>query len=232
MNDFNSNNELNNFQKSEKIEKMFDEISSQYDFLNNIISFFTHYSIKKKSLDLLKLKPNSKILDLCCGSGDLGEILLKKYPNSKITGVDFSQKMLDIAKKRNKKIEYFKMDAQNLDFQDNSFDCVVMGFGLRNIEDKELCLKEIYRILKPGGVFLQLDFGKKNLVCKIYNFIILFLINFLKNKKAYKYLINSKNKFDEPEELIKKFKKTGFKNPLVRYFCFKNISAQICAKMN
>lgn len=215
---------------SQKIEKMFDKIAPNYDFLNNIISFYTHFYIKTKSISLLKFKPDSKVLDLCCGSGDLGRIILKKYPKTIITGVDFSSKMLDIARVKNKNIEYLKMDAKKLDFSDNFFDFVVMGFGFRNVEDKELCLREIYKVLKKDGVFLHLDFGRKNTISKIYDKIILFLINFFKNKEAYLYLINSKNNFLNPESLIEKFKKEGFKPVLIKYFLFKNISVQILKK--
>lgn len=224
----------NNDKNSQKIEKMFDKIAPNYDFLNNIISFYTHYFIKTKSIKLLDFEPDSEVLDLCCGSGDLGRIILKKYPKTTITGVDFSSKMLDIARAKNKtkskNIKYLKMDAQKLEFSDNSFDFVVMGFGFRNVENKELCLKEIYRVLKKDGVFLHLDFGQKNTISKIYDKIILFLINFFKNKEAYLYLINSKNNFLNPKSLIEKFKQEGFKLVLIKHFLFKNISVQVLKK--
>lgn len=213
-----------------KIQQMFNNIAPFYDFLNNIISFYTHLLIKTKSIETLKIKPYSHVLDLCCGSGDMGNTIFKKYKCINIFGVDFSDKMLEIAKKKNKSIKYFKMDAVNLDFDDNYFDFVVMSFGLRNIEDKKACLKEIYRVLKPGGCFLQLDFGQKNLISKIYDKIILFLINFIKNKDSYLYLIKSKNAFDSPVDLIEQFKKAGFKFVKLKYFLFKNISAQVVEK--
>ncbi len=213
-----------------KIEKMFDKIACNYDFMNNIISFFSHYSIKSKALDYLNIKNNSKVLDLCAGSGDMGRIVLKKSPKSKVAGVDFSSKMIEIAQNKNKNIEYFIEDATNLSFENESFDYVICAFGLRNIQDRKRCLSEIYRVLKPQGKFLHLDFGEKNFISKIYDFILNFIIQFLKNKEAYYYLIESKNEFPCPIELAEEFELAGFKKEVVKYFFFKNISFQIVKK--
>jgi len=214
-----------------KIAKMFDKLSKNYDFLNNIISLFTHILIKQRALKLLKIKSKCKVLDLCCGSGDLGNILFKQNKDIEIIGVDFSSEMLKIAETKNPKIKYYKMNALDLKFKDEEFDFVVIGFGLRNIQDTRKALSEIYRVLKKQGIFLQLDFGKQNLISKIWDKVVLFFIFiFLKNSKKYKYLIKSKKEFLEPEKLSKEYRESGFRKIFIKYFLFETISAQVLEK--
>ena len=136
------------------IKNLFDNLANKYDFMNNIISFGTHKFIKKLAIKELNIKPNSKVLDLCCGTGDLGSIIKETEPTCDITGVDFSENMLEIARKRNPKNTYWNFDTTNLPFEKNSFDYIVMGFGLRNIVQKNKALEEIHRILKPNGTVI------------------------------------------------------------------------------
>ena len=157
------------------IKSLFNRISNKYDFMNFIISFGTHIFIKKEAIKNLEIKQNSKVLDLCCGSGDLGKIIKKYHPTCDVVGVDFSSKMLEIARQKNPDITYWEMDATNLPFEKNSFDYIVMGFGLRNIPEKNKSLEEVYRILKNNGKFLHLDFGEQNSLSKIYDNIVIFL---------------------------------------------------------
>lgn len=190
-----------------EIKNMFDKISENYDFMNRIISFGLNEYVKTQAIKALNIKPNSKVLDLCCGSGDLGKIIKKIQPSCDVIGVDFSQNMIELASKKNPNITYRQMDVTSLSFEKNSFDYTVMGFGLRNIPQKNKALEEIYRTLKSEGQFLHIDFGKHNIYSKIYDNIILFIIKFFtKNTKPYKYLILSKRNFLEPEELIELFK--------------------------
>ncbi len=190
-----------------EIRNMFDKISEKYDFMNNIISFGLNEYVKTQAIKTLNIKPNSKVLDLCCGSGDLGKIIKKLQPSCDVIGIDFSQNMIELASKKNPNITYRQMDVTSLAFEKNSFDYIVMGFGLRNIPHKNKALEEIYRTLKTEGQFLHLDFGKHNIYSKIYDSTILFLVKFFtKNTKPYKYLILSKRNFLEPEELIELFK--------------------------
>ena len=189
------------------IRNLFNKISNKYDFMNNIISFGLHHFVKKIAIKNLKIEPGAKVLDLCCGTGDLGRLIKKIQPTCDVVGVDFSPKMIEIARQKNKNITYWEMDATNLPFEKNSFNYVVMGFGLRNIPEKNKALEEIHRILKNNGEFLHLDFGEQNALSKIYDNIILFISKiFLKNTKEYKYLIISKNRFLKPNELIELFK--------------------------
>jgi len=217
---------------SEKIRSMFNNIASNYDFLNNIISLFTHYFVKKSAIKALHIQKHSKVLDLCSGSGDLGRIIKNIYPQIEVIGVDFATAMLDIAKKRNPDIIYYLEDATNLSFKNETFDYVVMGFGLRNINNTQYALKEIHRVLKSDGYFLHLDFGVKNYATKIYDKLILLFINFFtKNTDAYKYLIDSKNKFLPPDKLIKLFESQGFQYITHKNLLFGIISYQIMKRI-
>lgn len=218
---------------SEIIKNMFNKISKKYDFMNNIISLGTHKFVKTLAIRSLKIEPKSKVLDLCCGTGDLGRILKKIQPTCDIVGVDFSPKMIEIARKKNPNITYWEMDATNLPFEKNSFDYVIMGFGLRNIQEKNKVLQEVYRILKVKGEFLHLDFGEQNFVTGIYDNIVLFLAKiFAKSTKEYKYLILSKKRFLTPDELIELFKFNKLEYIKHKNIFFNIISFQIMQKNN
>lgn len=212
-------------------QKMFSELAPRYDFLNNIISFGIHKIIKKNAIDKLKIKPNSQILDLCCGTGDLGQIIKKSNPSCEIIGVDFSEAMLNIAKQKNHNIKYIQENATNLPFQNNSFDYIVIGFGLRNIEDKEKALDEMYRILKEDGKILHLDFCSEFVFKRIYDLYISTITRFFtKNTSHYKYLITSKNDFLALKDLYSFFENKKFKIAHTKKLCFGAISFQILEK--
>lgn len=213
------------------MEKMFNEIARDYDFLNNIISFFTHKIIKKSAVKSLSIKPDSDVLDLCAGSGDLGRLAKDIEPSCKVSGVDISDEMLKIARERNKDITYYKQNAQNLDFPADKFDYVLMGFGFRNVTNKNAAIAEIRRVLKQNGYFLHLDFGYKNIFSKIYDAVIFCIIKtFFKNKEPYYYLLKSKQNFLTPDEIIELFQNAGFKVVKCKYAAFGIISWQIFVK--
>ncbi len=214
-----------------KIKRMFNEIAPRYDFWNNIISFASHNIIKKAAIKSLAIKPNSKVLDLCSGSGDLSRIAKKIEPTIESFGLDFSEKMIAIARKKAPGTIFSIGSAFSLDYSDSCFDYILMGFGLRNIEDRKKALEEVFRVLKKGGYFLHLDFGCKNFLSRIYDSLVLFLVNlFCSNKDAYKYLIKSKQEFLEPDKLIEEFIQAGFSVKAVSFCCFKLISYQILVK--
>lgn len=182
--------------RPETIQTMFNMISEKYDFMNNVISFGFQNFVKTDSIKMLNIKPHENILDLCCGTGDLTKIIKNYYPKAFVTGLDFSDKMIEIAKNKVLNAKFIQADATNLPFPDNTFDAVTMGFGLRNIQNAEKAIEEIYRVLRPNGRFLHLDFGEKNFLSKIYDKTILSIIGlFTDNTFAYKYLINSKKTF-------------------------------------
>lgn len=217
---------------SDKIQKMFDSIASMYDFNNNFISLGLHKVIKKLGLKELELKKNVSVLDLCTGTGDIARLIQKTESSAKIIGVDFSDKMLKIAREKSEKITYLNADCTNLPFEENSFDICTISFGLRNIQDKDRVLEEIFRVLKNGGQFMHLDFGSGNF---LFNFIFDFVLGiilkiFYKNSKPYEYLIRSKKEFESPQRLIQIFSKHGFKPKICKNFLGGIISVQVLEK--
>ena len=152
---------------SNEVKNIFNQISPFYDRVNNLISFFTHKYFKSKAISTLKLADNMKVLDLCCGSGDLISLILKRNQNVNIIGLDFSSKMLEVAKKKGLKASFIEADVQNIPFAQNEFDIVTIGFGLRNIPNKTKALEEISRVVKPGGYFLHLDLEYSRYMCML-----------------------------------------------------------------
>ena len=216
----------------EAIHTMFNMIARKYDLINNIMSFGTHLGVKSSSIKNLEIRPHSNVLDLCCGTGDLAGLIKKFQPDACVTGIDFSENMLDIAKDKYSNVRFLQGDATNLPYEDNTFDIVTMGFGLRNIQNAEKAVEEVYRILKPTGKFLHLDFGEKNLISKIYDRITPLIISpFTDNTSAYSYLIKSRQIFPTPDELIKDFETKGFKLHKKKDYLLGVISSQIMVKL-
>ncbi|MBE7713243.1 MAG: ubiquinone/menaquinone biosynthesis methyltransferase [Cyanobacteria bacterium SIG26] len=215
----------------QKIQKMFDEISSYYDKMNNLISFGTHYIIKYLAIKKLYILPRTMILDLCCGTGDFTKIISKTFPRTKIIGLDFSKEMLKLAKIKNPTGVFMQGDCTDLPFTDEEFDYITMGFGLRNISNRSKAISEAYRVLNNGGKFLHLDFGEHNKISKIFDFIVPAIAKlFKKNSNHYKYLLASKTTFPNPKNLIKEFEQAGFKLEKQYDYLFGTISAQIMIK--
>lgn len=215
----------------ETIHTMFNMIASKYDFINRVMSLGTQDYVKKSAVKMLDIKPHANVIDLCCGTGDLSAVVKKSEPYACVTGIDFSEKMLSIAKSKHPNIRFMQGDVTNLPYEDNSFDFALMGFGLRNIQNAEKAVEEIYRILKPNGEFLHLDFGRKNFASKIYDTLTPVLTKLLtENAEAYSYLIKSKHAFPPPEDLIKDFENKGFKLKTRKDFLCGVISAQVMLK--
>lgn len=214
------------------IQNLFNQIAVRYDFMNNLISLGLHRAVKKSAIGLLDIKPHSRVLDACCGTGDIAEMIKKAEPLAEVTGLDFSENMLIFAKKRVKSVKFFQGDITNTDFPSESFDIVTMSFGLRNIQNPEKALYEINRILKTGGEFLHLDFGNKNILSGIFDIEApVFAKIFTKDTEPYKYLVKSKEVFPSPDELISDFEKSGFKFKKRKDFVFGSISAQVMEKV-
>lgn len=213
------------------IKDLFNSIAYKYDFMNNIMSFGLHKKVKKACVKLLEIPPHSKVLDACTGTGDMAYFAREIQPFAHVSGVDFSENMLSVAKERLEGVELFQGDITNLDFSENFFDFVIIAFGLRNISNPEKALKEIYRVLKPGGKFLHLDFGKKNIFGKFFEIMTPIAAKiFYGNSEPYRYLIKSKRVFPEPDELVCDFEKTGFKFETRQDFVFGAVSAQVMRK--
>ncbi|MHC0443950.1 bifunctional demethylmenaquinone methyltransferase/2-methoxy-6-polyprenyl-1,4-benzoquinol methylase UbiE [Flavobacterium sp. 3-218] len=208
--------------KKEQVTQMFDTISGNYDNLNRVISFGIDVKWRKKVLKIVSDKKPKVILDIATGTGDLA-ILMAQTNAEKIIGLDISAGMLEVGKKKveEKKlsnvIELVLGDSENMPFEDNHFDAITVGFGVRNFENLEKGFAEILRVLKPNGVFVILETSvpDKFPYKQGYNFYsknILPLIGklFSKDNDAYGYLSESAAAFPYGEALNNILRKTGF----------------------
>ncbi|MCZ8198366.1 MAG: bifunctional demethylmenaquinone methyltransferase/2-methoxy-6-polyprenyl-1,4-benzoquinol methylase UbiE [Flavobacterium sp.] len=208
--------------KKEQVTQMFDTISGNYDGLNRVISFGIDIKWRKKVLKLVAAKNPKTILDIATGTGDLA-ILMSKTNAEKIVGLDLSVGMLEvgktkiIAKNLSNKIEMVVGDSENLPFDDNSFDAITVAFGIRNFETLDKGLAEIYRVLKPNGIFVILETSNptKTPYKQGYTFYtknILPIIGklFSKDNVAYGYLSESASVFPFGEALNNILRKIGF----------------------
>ena len=208
--------------KKEQITKMFDNISKEYDDLNRVISFGIDIKWRKKVVQLVANNNPESVLDIATGTGDLA-INLTQSSAKKIIGLDISEGMLDVgrkkinAKKLNNTIEMIVGDSENLPFDDNSFDAITVAFGVRNFEHLEVGLKEILRVLKPNGIFVVLETSVPTKFpfrqgYFLYTKILLPAIGklFSRDKKAYSYLSSSAAKFPYGDAFNNILNKTGF----------------------
>nr|WP_170120609.1 bifunctional demethylmenaquinone methyltransferase/2-methoxy-6-polyprenyl-1,4-benzoquinol methylase UbiE [Olleya aquimaris] len=210
--------------KKEQVTKMFDTISKEYDGLNRVISFGIDIKWRKKVVELVKATQPKNILDIATGTGDLA-INLAETSAEKIVGLDISSGMLEVGKQKIKtknldnKIEMIIGDSENMPFDDNTFDAITVAFGIRNFETLEKGLKDILRVLKPGGIFVILETSvpTKFPFKQGYQFhskVILPTVGrlFSKDKTAYKYLSESANVFPYGEALNNILRNIGFIN--------------------
>lgn len=210
--------------KKEQVSEMFDNVSHNYDFLNRMMTLGIDMKWRKKVVQIVKEKNPETILDIATGTGDFA-IMLSKLNPKKIVGLDLSKGMLEIGieKVKNKKldnlIEMVLGDSENLPFEDNSFDAITVGFGVRNFEDLDKGLQEIYRVLKPSGIFVVLETSQPDnyVIKKIFNFYSKYIIPtigklFSKDKKAYTYLPESAAAFPYGIMFNNILEKNGFNN--------------------
>lgn len=152
---------------SAEIRDLFNRIAPVYDQLNHNLSFGQHRVWKLMAVKWCQAHPGSIGLDLCCGSGDLAQLLARRVGSKgAVYGVDFSAALLEVARQRSQAqypqlpLHWVEADALNLPFEDNYFDCATIGYGLRNVTDIPRCLSELYRVLKPGAKASLLDFHR------------------------------------------------------------------------
>ena len=209
----------NKLDKQILVEDIFSKISNKYDFMNDLMSLGLHRLWKKELVDLMNLNKNEIVLDLASGSGDLIKLLKNKY-NCRCVGYDSSLNMLKTSMRKITLENVFLVNgrAEKMPFKTRSFDAVTASFGVRNFSDVEQAFSEIKRVLKYEGKFYCLEFSQINnpylrKVFSFYSRIIPFYGKlFLKNEKAYTYLVNSIKEFPNQIQLTKKLLKAGFKN--------------------
>lgn len=208
--------------KKEFVKYIFNDISTTYDFLNHFLSLGIDIIWRKKFIKSLGFSKDDKVLDVATGTGDVAFAIKKKY-KSEIIGLDLSINMLDIAKKKSKKmnaedIVFMEGDAENLPFDDNAFNKLVISYGLRNLGDCKKGLEEFYRVLKPNSKIGILEFlhPKSTIMSKLFKFyfnnILPRVASLFSNSKAYRYLPESVENFMTPNELKILLEEVGFKN--------------------
>ncbi|MBU8891638.1 MAG: bifunctional demethylmenaquinone methyltransferase/2-methoxy-6-polyprenyl-1,4-benzoquinol methylase UbiE [Bacteroidales bacterium] len=204
---------------------MFNNIARRYDFLNHFLSLGIDKIWRKKAIRCLNgISPNPVILDVASGTGDLAIAALKLNPK-KIIGIDISEQMLNVGIKKIRTrgyqdvIELKTGDSENLEFSNDLFDGITVAFGVRNFENLNKGVSEMYRVLKPGGKTVILEFSKPRVfpVKQIYNFYFKVILPVLgkiisKDTSAYTYLPESVNQFPKRELFIKELEKVGFKD--------------------
>lgn len=210
--------------KKMQIEGMFDNIAGKYDFLNHLLSAGIDISWRKKAIKEISAVHPKIILDMATGTGDFAFEALVLNPE-KIIGVDLSQNMLNVgiekSIKRNLrgKIEFQKGDSENLNFTANYFDAITVGFGVRNFQNLELGLSELYRVLRKDGmiVILEPSFPENPIMKSIFNLHFKYLTPFIgrifsKDSSAYSYLPNSVEAFPQGEPFVKLLNSLGFRD--------------------
>ncbi|MEI6816905.1 MAG: bifunctional demethylmenaquinone methyltransferase/2-methoxy-6-polyprenyl-1,4-benzoquinol methylase UbiE [Bacteroidota bacterium] len=208
--------------KKEQVATMFDNIAGSYDFLNHFLSMGIDIIWRKKAIRLLKKYQPKYILDVATGTGDLAIAALKLHPD-KIIGVDISEKMIEIGKEKIKKknlndfIQLLPGDSEKLIFSDETFDAVTVAFGVRNFENLNKGLEDIFRVLKPSGVVVILEFSMptKFPVKQFYNFYFKFILPIIgrivsKDYAAYSYLPNSVMAFPQGKAFTGILQSVGF----------------------
>lgn len=211
-------------QRAARVGELFAAIARRYDLINDIQSFGMHRLWKRRVLRLTRVQPGDRALDLCCGTGDITFALAKAGANA--TGLDFSEAMLEVAMEKSERlspdrktgIQFVHGDAQQIPFPENSFDVVTIGYGLRNLADLDAGLRDMWRVTKPGGRFVSLEFGKPgNPAWRAFYFgylkfmLPIFGKVFCRNSAAYAYVLESLKHYPTQPEVAEKMAGCGWR---------------------
>ena len=225
-------------EKARRVHSVFAGVAGRYDVMNDLMSFGVHRLWKHFTLSLTGLKPGQQALDVAAGTGDLSLGMLRQVGKSgRVVSSDVNRAMLDIGRDRlldqgfAGNVDCIVADAERLPFQDDCFDCVTIGFGLRNVTDKAAALRSMLRVLKPGGQLLVLEFstpvapGLKS-IYDAYSFKVLPLLGRLvaRDEASYRYLAESIRMHPDQESLLEMVRAAGFSH--ARYH---NLSGGIVA---
>lgn len=217
--------------KEERVHGVFENIYQNYDKMNSIISFQQHKKWRRETMKKMDVGPGQSALDLCCGTGDWTISLAQTVGETgRVVGLDFSQNMLKVAKEKIAQeqlsnVELIQGNAMELPFEDDQFDYVTIGFGLRNVPDYLQVLKEMQRVLKPGGMAVCLETSQP--VIPIYRELYYFYFRYMmplmgkyfaKSFKEYSWLQESARDFPGMEKLAQMFWQVGFVNVIYKPF--------------
>ena len=222
--------------KKEQVSEMFDGIAGRYDFMNRFLSAGIDVSWRKKAINEFRKDRPQHILDVATGTGDMAIRAAKMLKPQKITGIDISPKMLELGREKIKKenlftaVELVSGDSETINFADNTFDAVMVAFGVRNFENLQKGLSEIHRVMKPGAKLVVLEFSKPEagLIRGLYNWYMGRLAPgiakiFNQNKQAYQYLNESSKAFPDRQQFVDILKGVGYADTY-----FKPLSLGIC----
>jgi len=212
-----------------KIRTMFSTIAPRYDLLNRVLSLGIDGYWRRFAVNQLPKVENAKFLDVATGTCEVAMEILKRYPDAKVAGVDFSEGMLELGREKVRKsghqgrIDVRLADVTSLPFEDNTFDASIIAFGIRNVQDYKKGIAEMGRVVKGGGKVVILEFTSiQNRFFKLpYRFYITKVLTFIGEmvsgrKGAYKYLPSSMLEFPSPDELKKSMEETGLQD--VKYY--------------
>lgn len=219
--------------KKQQVAEMFDQIAFRYDFLNRFLSGGIDLYWRRKAISQLKTNKPRKILDVATGTGDFALAAMKYLQPEHITGIDISKGMLELGKKKVEKaglggkITLLEGDSEDLPFPDNHFDAVTVAFGVRNFENLEQGLKEMFRVLAPGGKLVILEFSKPRqaIFSKLYQWYMNKVTPGIgsmisRNREAYSYLNESVKAFPEGEQLRQILENNGYQATIVKPLSF------------
>ena len=222
--------------KKEQIAQMFDNIAPRYDKLNRVLSAGIDASWRRQAILQLHEDKPDRILDVATGTADMALLAYQELKPQKIIGIDISDQMLEIGRKKVDKealtpfIQLQTGDSETIKFADNSFDAVIVAFGVRNFENLEKGLKEMLRVLRPGGKLVVLEFSRPQIKIfrNLYNLYMGIVAPevarwFSQNKKAYQYLNQSARLFPERQDFADILTNAGYSDT-----SFKTLSAGIC----
>jgi demethylmenaquinone methyltransferase / 2-methoxy-6-polyprenyl-1,4-benzoquinol methylase len=211
--------------KKEQVSRMFDGIAPYYDFLNRLLSLGIDTVWRKRAIDQLEAARPQRVLDVATGTADVALEMARRLRPERIIGLDIAPRMLDIGRQKVRKkglenvIELQVGDSENLPFENNTFDALTVAFGVRNFEHLEKGLQEMYRVLKPGGKLVVLEFSKPRVFPfkQLYDFYFRNVLPAVgrftsKDPKAYRYLYESVQAFPDREQFTDILSKTGYKS--------------------
>ena len=217
-------------EKGKQVEQMFDNIAHSYDLLNHLLSFGIDRHWRRAALEMLKPHAPKKLLDMATGTGDFALEAMKIVGPDELLGADLSEGMLEVARHKAqgiKGIRFEKHDCMNLKLEDNSFDAVTVAYGVRNFPDLERGLRELLRVLRPGGhlVIIELTSPRKfpmKQLFWLYSHIVMPLLGRLvsKDPRAYTYLPATMEAFPQGEVMQQILLRAGFKRVEFRRFTF------------
>ena len=215
--------------KNEQMTQMFDELAPIYDKMNSMFSLGIGGYWRREALKAINKYSHNHILDIATGTGDFAILAHDILRPNKINAVDISAGMMEVGKQKAKEnglenvISFEQMDCADMSFSDNSFDTVISSFGVRNFEDIDKSFQEVYRVLKPGGVymFIELTIPEKAPMKNIYKCYTEYLMPFLSEtiaieENSYNYLPDSINAFPQGRDMMLILKKNGFKRIRLR----------------